>query len=46
MDYVIDYYQRGLFDKADMQLFTSIGWITPDQYSRAVGEPYPAVAAK
>ncbi|MFT9039456.1 XkdX family protein [Schleiferilactobacillus harbinensis] len=45
MDWVSDYYKQGLYDKQDLQLFESIGWISADQYKQTTGEDLPSAKA-
>lgn len=33
MDYVLEYYEDGMFTDEDMKLFIQVGWITYEQYN-------------
>ncbi|MFT8399183.1 XkdX family protein [Schleiferilactobacillus harbinensis] len=43
--FIIGYYQQGYYNKATMEVFVKIGWLTADQYKQATGEDYVAPAA-
>lgn len=40
--FIIGYYQQGYYDKATMEVFVKIGWLTADQYKQTTGSELPA----
>jgi uncharacterized XkdX family phage protein len=39
-NWISEYYNDGLYSKADVQVFVRAGWITADQFKAITGDDY------